>query len=64
MWSAWAKSPFIVTDPGVREAGIVDHVIQSIIDRGIAPDVFDNISANPRDHECVRGSRGGARIRR
>ncbi len=51
-----SKSPFIVTDPGVREAGIVDHVIQSIIDRGIAPDVFDNISANPRDHECVLGA--------
>ncbi len=51
-----ARAPFIVTDPGIWEAGIVDQVIQSIIDRGIAPDVFDKISANPRDHECVVGA--------
>lgn len=51
-----AKSPFIVTDPGVRAAGIVDRTLQSIIDRGIAPDVFDEISPNPRDYECVKGA--------
>jgi len=51
-----AKSPFIVTDPGVREAGIVDPLVQSIIERGISPEVFDEISANPRDHECVKGA--------
>lgn len=50
------RSPFVVTDPGVREAGIVDSIVQSVIERGASPLVFDKISANPRDHECVVGA--------
>ncbi len=51
-----AKAPFVVTDPGVRKAGIVDPLLQTMIDRGVSPRVFDAISANPRDHECVKGA--------
>ncbi len=51
-----AKSPFIVTDPGVRQAGILDSLVQSMIDNGTPPEIFDRISPNPRDHECVAGA--------
>ncbi len=51
-----ARAPFVVTDPGVRNAGIVDPLLQTMIERGLAPVVFDGISANPRDHECVTGA--------
>lgn len=51
-----SRSPFVVTDPGVRQAGIVDSLVQSVIDQGVSPLVFDKISANPRDHECVVGA--------
>ena len=49
-------APFVVTDPGVRQAGIVDPLIQSMIERSVVPEIFDRISANPRDHECVAGA--------
>ncbi|MGA7671494.1 MAG: iron-containing alcohol dehydrogenase [Nitrolancea sp.] len=49
-------APFIVTDPGVRDAGIVDPLLQTLIDRGITAQIYDQISANPRDHECVAGA--------
>lgn len=51
-----ARAPFIVTDPGVRQAGIVEPLLQGIIERGVVPEVFAGISANPRDHECVKGA--------
>ena len=51
-----AHAPFIVTDPGVREAGIVGPLVQTLLDRGITAEIYDRISANPRDHECVMGA--------
>ena len=51
-----AKAPFIVTDPGVRQAGIVAPLVQTLIERGITAEIYDKISPNPRDHECVAGS--------
>jgi alcohol dehydrogenase len=51
-----AKAPFVVTDPGIREAGILEPLLETIIQRGVSPHVFDKISPNPRDHECVAGA--------
>lgn len=43
---------FVVTDPGVVGAGLVERLIAPLLDAGIAVDVWDAISANPRDYEC------------
>lgn len=51
-----AERPFVVTDRGIRAAGLLDPLIQSMVEHGLAPHVFDHISPNPRDHECVVGA--------
>jgi alcohol dehydrogenase len=43
---------FVVTDPGVRGAGLVERLIAPLEAAGIATDVWDIISPNPRDYEC------------
>jgi alcohol dehydrogenase len=43
----------VVTDPGVRGAGLLDAVLDSLAAAGIESVVHDAVSGNPRDHECV-----------
>src|SRR3712207_6841467 len=43
---------FVVTDPGVRDAGLVERVLAPLEAEGIAVDIWDGISSNPRDYEC------------
>jgi alcohol dehydrogenase len=43
----------VVTDPGVRGAGLLDGVLDSLAAAGIESVVHDAVSGNPRDHECV-----------
>ena len=41
--------PIIITDQGVRNAGILDKVSQILDQAGIAHVVFDGVEANPKD---------------
>lgn len=43
---------FVVTDPGVRATGLVDRLLAPLAEAGLAIDVWEAISANPRDYEC------------
>ncbi len=52
-----AKSVLIVTDPGVRKAGIVDQVEASLREFGVAFTVFDEVSPNPTDTQVDDGVR-------
>jgi alcohol dehydrogenase len=42
----------VVTDPGVRRTGLVDRILDPVIDAGSVVKVYDAVSPNPRDHEC------------
>lgn len=47
------KQLFVVTDPGVRGAGIVDNVIAPLQQSGLHVTIWHQVSPNPRDTECV-----------
>ncbi|HEU5423921.1 MAG TPA: iron-containing alcohol dehydrogenase [Nitrolancea sp.] len=51
-----ARRVLIVTDPGVRQVGIVDRLIQTLAAPEVAIEIFDAVSPNPRDVECVAGA--------
>ena len=53
----YIQSPMIVTDPGVTAAGWTEQVSQSLLEQGIEPVIYDNVSPNPRDHEVMEGAR-------
>ncbi|NPV70063.1 MAG: iron-containing alcohol dehydrogenase [Firmicutes bacterium] len=46
---------FVVTDPGVRKAGIVDPLLEDMRQAGFEIRVFDNVKPNPRDIDCEEG---------
>ena len=50
-----ASKVLIVTDPGVREAGWTSSVEESLKNYEIPYVVFDNVTANPKDHEVMDG---------
>lgn len=50
-------APMIVTDPGVCSAGWTEQVRQSLVEHGIQPLVYDQVTPNPRDHEVMEGAR-------
>ncbi len=56
---------FVVTDPGLRSAGIADRVVDLLIAAGIETTVYDAVPPNPgtdavdRAVEAVRGFGGG-----
>ncbi|HEX9066834.1 MAG TPA: iron-containing alcohol dehydrogenase [Streptosporangiaceae bacterium] len=58
-----ARSVLLVTDPGVRAAGLTGPVQRDLAAAGIAVTVFDQVEPNPRDTDCLAGadlvSRGG-----
>lgn len=45
--AAFGDSALVVTDPGIRDAGLVDPVRESLADAGVAVDVFDGVAADP-----------------
>ncbi len=53
----YIRTPMIVTDPGVTEAGWAEQVRQSLLEQGIDPVIYNNVSPNPRDHEVMEGAR-------
>ena len=43
----------VVTDAGVRAAGISGQIEASLVASDIAFDMYDQVSPNPRDYECL-----------
>ncbi len=54
-----AERVLVVTDPGVRAAGSLDGALASLGAAGVAAEVYDGISGNPRDHECLAAVEAG-----
>jgi alcohol dehydrogenase class IV len=48
-----AKSPLIVTDPGVVAAGIVDKVTGALKEKGISYAVFDGVEPDPKIRNVI-----------
>ena len=46
-----ARRPFLVTDPGLIEAGWVDEALGYLRQRGVQPTVWCDLTPNPKDHE-------------
>jgi len=51
-----AGAVFLVTDPGVRAAGLAGPVEAALAGAGIAVTVFDQVRPNPRDIDCLAGA--------
>ncbi len=43
----------VVTDAGIRAAGICEQIEATLAASGIAFDIYDQVSPNPRDYECL-----------
>lgn len=48
--------PLIVTDPGVRKAGIVDNLLGLLSNLGLPYSIFDEVAPNPRVPTIERGA--------
>src|SRR6266699_4400735 len=46
-----ARRPFLVTDPGLIEAGWVDEAVACLRQSGLHPPVWHDVTPNPKDHE-------------
>jgi len=51
-----ASSVLLVTDPGVRAAGLTAPVEHDLAANGIDVTVFDRVEPNPRDEDCLAGA--------
>jgi alcohol dehydrogenase len=51
-----ASTVLLVTDPGIRNAGLVAPVQTALTEAGIAVTVFDEVQPNPRDVDCLAGA--------
>lgn len=50
------KSVFLVSDPGVIRAGLVGPIQTALAEAGFSVTLFDALSQNPRDTECLEGA--------
>jgi alcohol dehydrogenase len=50
-----AQRALLVTDPGLRAAGVCDPMVESLADAGLTAEVFDHVQGNPRDVHCLEG---------
>jgi alcohol dehydrogenase len=48
-----ARRPFVVTDPGVIEAGWVAELLGHLAAVGLVPQVWHGVTPNPKDHEIA-----------
>jgi alcohol dehydrogenase class IV len=53
--AAGYKHAFVVTDPGIRAAGILDSVLASLDEGGVAHTVYENVTPNPTIQEVDGG---------
>ena len=51
-----AARVLLVTDPGVRAAGLADPVAAALAAAGADVTVFDEVRPNPRDTDCLAGA--------
>jgi alcohol dehydrogenase class IV len=51
------SSVLLVSDPGIVEAGIVQPIQSILEDSGFRVILFDSVSQNPRDTECISGAK-------
>src|SRR5579871_1419341 len=51
-----ASSILLVTDPGVRSAGLVAPVERALVTSGIDVTIFDRVEPNPKDTDCLAGA--------
>ena len=59
--AAGGSRVFVVTDPGVRAAGIVEPVLDALGVAGLPTAIFDEIEPNPAAATVERGARVSAR---
>ena len=52
----------LVTDPGLRSAGVCDPMLGSLDGDGVTTEVFDHVQGNPRDLHCLEGTELGRAI--
>jgi alcohol dehydrogenase class IV len=52
-----ARRPLVVTDPGLTEAGWVAELLRHLRDAGLRPQVWTEVTPNPKDHEIEAGYR-------
>jgi len=50
-----ARRPFVVTDAGLTEAGWPDELITQLRLAGLRPEVYTDVTPNPKDHEIEAG---------
>ena len=50
-----ARRPFVVTDPGLLEAGWPAELISQLRAAGLTPVVWNDLTPNPKDHEIEAG---------
>jgi alcohol dehydrogenase len=50
-----ARRPFLVTDAGLTEAGWAAELQEHLIDNGLRPVVWTDVTPNPKDHEVEAG---------
>lgn len=46
-----ARRPFVVTDPGIVEAGWLAELLSQLSEAGLHPVVWTDVTPNPKDHE-------------
>jgi 1,3-propanediol dehydrogenase len=46
-----ARRPFLVTDPGLIQAGWVDEAVGYLRQSGLQPAIWHDVTPNPKDHE-------------
>ena len=52
----------IVTDKGIRSAGLLDKVTAPLVTTGITFEIFDNVEPNPKDYKIEEGTEAAKRI--
>jgi alcohol dehydrogenase len=50
-----ARRPFVVTDPGLLEAGWPSDLLTHLRATGLAPELWFDVTPNPKDHEIEAG---------
>lgn len=50
-----AQRPFVVTDPGIIEAGWTARLTSGLREEGLSPTIWSELTPNPKDHEVTAG---------
>jgi alcohol dehydrogenase len=57
------KRAFIVTDPGIIKAGLLEKVLVTLQACGYITEVFSQVAANPKDIDCQQGAKQAREFR-